>query len=291
MFKLRIFSSTVAKIRIANLLYRLTQLVRIPNIQIISRGGITYEVDLREGIDLSLYYFGSFQKHIIRSLKPYLASIPQNCTVFDVGANFGLIGLSLAQAFQNSQVYMFEPSTYAFQKLQRNISLNKNMHSRLFPVQTFIGSESNQDSTFVAFSSWRVDHVYSNNNDQHPIHMGLKKEAPKNQISLDDFARENKIDHVHLIKIDTEGYEFDVLKGATSILAKYKPIVIFELSLYQLADHGLNLSHYEDLFLPLGYRLINSETSQLVTKDTLEQIPEKGGIDVLAIPSNLVTKN
>ncbi|MCW1968923.1 MAG: FkbM family methyltransferase [Anaerolineae bacterium] len=105
-----------------------------------------------------------------------------------------------------------------------------------------------------------MDHVHSESNDQHPIHLGIKKAAPTHQISLDDFVQQRNIGPIFLIKIDTEGYEFNMLKGASKILAAYKPIVIFELSLYQMIEHNLTLADFEDFFLPLGYKLFNSET-------------------------------
>lgn len=288
MINLKFLQSTAAKIRVANLLYRITKFLRIPIIQTIQRNQITYEVDLREGIDLSLYWLGSFQSHIVKCLRPYINNAPNNCSVLDVGANFGLVGLSLARYLPAANIYMFEPTDYAFEKLKKNVLLNKDLQTRLFPIQTFVGEHSSDNSAFTAFASWRVDHVHSKNSDQHPIHLGIKKAAPAYQISLDDFVQQNNINSVFLIKIDTEGYEFNVIKGASKTLAAYKPIVIFELSLYQMIEHNLTLADFEAFFLPLGYKLFNSETLKSLTSNSLTQIPKGGGIDVLALPPHLL---
>ena len=58
------FRSTKFKIRVANLLYQMLRLVGVSPVRIIERKGIRYQVDLAEGIDLSLFLFGHYQKHV-----------------------------------------------------------------------------------------------------------------------------------------------------------------------------------------------------------------------------------
>ena len=45
--------------------------------------------------------------------------------------------------------------------------------------------------------------------------------------TLDNFCLENKIDFIHLLKLDTEGNEFNILKGAKNLLSKNKVKVIY----------------------------------------------------------------
>jgi hypothetical protein len=54
------------KLLIARVLYRLLRLMMVSNKKHIRRRGIHYEVDLTEGIDLSLFLFGNFQRHVFR---------------------------------------------------------------------------------------------------------------------------------------------------------------------------------------------------------------------------------
>ena len=56
--------STKFKIRVANMPYHMTCLLGVSSARTIEREGIRYQVDLAEGIDLSLFLFGHFQKHV-----------------------------------------------------------------------------------------------------------------------------------------------------------------------------------------------------------------------------------
>ena len=82
--------------------------------RIVVRGGITYEVDLAEGLDLSLYLFGSFQKHVTGNR---WVTLTDDALVLDVGANFGVMALAFAKAFPKGRVIAFEPTHYALGRL------------------------------------------------------------------------------------------------------------------------------------------------------------------------------
>ena len=109
--------STKFKIRVANMLYQMTRLLGVSSARTIEREGIRYQVDLAEGIDLSLFLFGHFQKHVTHN---NLFTLPKNCVVLDIGANFGVISLSLMNQYPSAIIYAFEPTDYAFKKLKIN---------------------------------------------------------------------------------------------------------------------------------------------------------------------------
>ena len=85
--------STVFKVKTAHIIYRVLKLLRFDMLRRISRGGVTYEVDLREGIDLSLFVLGNFQRHVVES--SYF-EIRDDAVVFEVGANIGCVSLYIA---------------------------------------------------------------------------------------------------------------------------------------------------------------------------------------------------
>jgi hypothetical protein len=115
--------------------------------------------------------------------------------------------------------------------------------------------------------------------------MGVSKDATRTQITLDSFVRNRGVDRVNLIKIDTDGNELDVLKGAGDTLRRFRPIVIFELTAYLMKEREISFSDYEELLLPLGYQLMDAKSSRKVVEGNIEKlIPSGGGIDVLAIP-------
>lgn len=123
----------------------------------------------------------------------------QGKIIIDVGANIGDFALTCA-ALGAKKVYAFEPISDIYAKLQNNIT-NSKFDKTIIPINMALGS--------------------TNGN------VTLKYGGPSNQIKickLDEFLHGEKVD---FIKMDVEGYEEDVLLGATNTIKKYKPILSF----------------------------------------------------------------
>ena len=73
---------------------------------------------------------------------------------------------------------------------------------------------------------------------------------------LDVFLRENNISQVDLLKIDTQGFEPEVLEGAGELLSNVK-IVITELMFYDYYERSLSFSDIEKFLIPAGFRLFD----------------------------------
>jgi FkbM family methyltransferase len=272
--------STRFKMKVAHAIFAIMRFLNIREERVIYRGGLKFEVDISEGIDLSLFLFGHFQNHVSRNK---FISLPKDAVIFDVGANFGSISLPFATGHDRAVVYAFEPTHSAMAKLKRNIELNVDiLGRRVIPIQAFISDSNTNSSTLAAFSSWPVDSL---DGDRHPVHLGVSKDATKKQITLDSFIQDRGIDRVDLIKIDTDGYELDVLRGAADLLRRFRPLVIFELTAYLMKERQISFSDYEELLLPLGYQLLDAKSFGKVAESNIEKlIPPGGGIDILAIP-------
>jgi FkbM family methyltransferase len=275
--------TTQSKLRIARLLYRALKLAGFKDQTVVRRSGVRFNLDLREGIDLSVFLFGGFQRHVAPGR---LFQIPPDAMIFDVGANVGSVCLPLAAALPHSTVYAFEPTDYAFEKLRSNISLNPDLQTRVHPFQMFVSSRRDETSELAAFSSWRVD-TLEEGDLRHTIHGGTQKPATKKQTSLDDFIVTQGIERVDFIKIDTDGHELEVLCGATNTMRRFKPVIIFELTKYLLRERGVSFADYESLLAPLGYKLLDTRSGQRVSGQSIEKVvPNHGGIDVLALPGS-----
>jgi len=264
---------------VANLLYRMLRLVGVSPVRIIEREGIRYQVDLAEGIDLSLFLFGHYQKNVTHN---NLFSLPHNCVVLDVGANFGVISLTLIKQYPSAIIYAFEPTDYAFKKLKINIDLNPEAKNHIKPCQLFVSDHEDSPKESHVYSSWRVDQLVK---EIHPIHCGILKSASCKTITIDGFVRENNIDRLDLIKIDTDGNELSVLRGAMEVLCDFRPVIVFEIATYLLDEN--QESFYEDflkLLTPIGYKVFDSVSRCQVTDENIRQIvPPGGSIDLVAI--------
>ncbi len=278
------FKSTQFKLKVANLLYKSLRLVGVKDQQKVFRQGVLFDLDLREGIDLSVYLFGGFQKHVYQNKFTKLAD---DAVIFDVGANIGSICLPLANALPKSTVYAFEPTDFAFEKLLKNLELNPQLKDRVFPVQTFVSEEHTENSTLKAFASWRIDGKDEGAENIHSVHGGTQKTTTNRQIRIDDFIEENNISRLDYLKIDTDGHELYVLRGAKETLLKFKPTIVFEVMNHELTAQGLTFGDLEDFLKPLGYKMVVSDSEKPITRENAEEVvPSKGGVDVVATPAS-----
>jgi FkbM family methyltransferase len=271
---------TRVRLGLARLLYFLFHTILRQDKQIIRRKGVFYEVDLTEGIDLSLYIFGNFQDYVTRNT---YFSIPVDAVIIDVGANIGSMTFKFAGMAPNGHVYAFEPTDYAYAKLLKNISLNPQFTSRITPVQCFLADQNRLKHEMKAYASWKVDGSSPN---PHPLHGGAIKSADSvPAVTLDHFCLENGIQRIDLIKIDTDGHEHKVLKGAHKMIKKCRPYVVFEIGGYVLNEQKLDFKLFYDYFENLGYRLLNAKNGKRITvRNFTHQIPLRTTTDIIAIP-------
>jgi FkbM family methyltransferase len=271
---------TQIKLFLGRMLYRMVHLLFREDIQIIVRDGIKYEVDLSEGMGLSMFVFGSFQKHVYQNA--YL-SLPQDAVVFDVGANAGIMSLQFAKLASLGKVYSFEPTFYAYSKFKRNLELNPELAKRIVPIQSFVSSMTSLKHGIKAYASWKVGGTIEGS--RHHVHGGVHKSADGiGAMSLDDFREQNGIERLDFIKIDTDGHELDVLKGAGKIIRRFRPSIIFEIGLYAMEDTNICFSDYLNFFGSAGYSLFDAcNHKEIDTKNYHKYIPSKGTVDILAI--------
>jgi FkbM family methyltransferase len=138
-------------------------------------------------------------------------------TVFDVGANDGSYSLMASKLLRHSKIYAFELSPVTFKELQKNTC-----HiSSIIPVDVGL-SDNDQSVNFY--------HV-----DDNPELSGLSERPYSVQSRLleartqtiDSFCRQMSIKSVDFLKIDVEGFEREVLKGAATTISN-TTIIQFE---------------------------------------------------------------
>jgi len=268
------------KIRIARTFYFFIKIIIRKDELIIKRNGIRFYVNLEEGIDLHLFLFGNFQKHIYSNP---LINLSKKAIIFDVGANIGAMSLVFAQKVPNGQVYSFEPTDFAYSKMQKNLKLNPDLASKISLEQTFIYSNSTNKHELKAYSSWKL----TKGGHKHPIHRGIAK--PTNNIptiTIDDYCEKNHINRLDFIKIDTDGYEYEILKGALKTLTKLKPKIIFEIGIYIMDEKNLIFKDYINYFEGLGYEIRTIKGKQVCNGNFKKHIPLNGTVDLFAIPKS-----
>jgi len=277
--------STKSKIIIAQILLApvitLRSLLGLPNKVVTSRKGLAWSLDLKEGIDLAIYILGGFE---VRTLHHYKSLINEGDVVLDIGANIGSHTLPLANLVGvTGKVYAFEPTNYAFEKLQTNIALNPVLISRISSHQIMLTAADSDALPEAIYSSWPLESA----DDLHGIHHGrLMDTKGCLTSSLDTFVLETKIKRIDFMKLDVDGNEFDVLAGAKNVLTKWKPKLMLEL-----APHGYDLlPHRFDQLLAglwdMGYQISNMSSGRSLPEDSTairSIIPKAGSLNALAV--------
>jgi len=276
----RHFRITGFKLLGAKILYKIVHLFFRENKRKIFRNGIHFEIDLSEGIDLSLFIFGSFQKHVTDNK---LLRIPENAVIFDVGANVGVMSLLLCKNNPGSLIHAFEPTHYALKKFMKNMDLNPNLKNRIQVTQCFVSKDEGDGSGLKAYSSWNIS---GSTGEKHGVHGGTAMSAENvSSIRLDDYCINQQLTRLDFIKIDTDGHELDVLLGAEKCIAQFRPSLVFELGIYVMEERNIHFKDYLSYFNALHYRLFTSKACKPLTAENYTQyVPKYGTIDVVAIP-------
>ena len=152
-------------------------------------------------------------------LKKYLRTIKTNPIVFDIGANIGNYLNDVLTIVPSADIYAFEPHPKNFKNL---IKLAEKLENNVKCFNNALGSEKKQIK------------LYDYENKDGSSHASLYKEVIEDirscktvnydveMITLDEFCLNNKIDVIHLLKIDIEGNELQCLKGAKQLLSEGK---------------------------------------------------------------------
>ena len=94
-----------------------------------------------------------------------------------------------------------------------------------------------------------------------------------------------KLEKIDFIKIDTDGHEYEVFKGAEKAITKYRPKIIFEIGLYVMDEKKISFEYYFDYFKRLNYKLIDLKTENAISLDNYKKyIPKNGSTDLIAVP-------
>ena len=189
-------------------------------------GNFLVNVHTKNFIDACIYYMGDYEPYLKHNFKKL---IKPGDVVFDIGANIGFHTLYFAELVGNAgKVYAIEPIDINFKALTANLALNP--FTNIIPVNKAFGNKTESIN------------IHINVEQTNPGAFSITAEGPKNTIinciKGDEYVKEFGIEKVDVLKIDVEGFEFEVLKGLSTTINKHKPIIFFEYDRnYQLRSH------------------------------------------------------
>jgi FkbM family methyltransferase len=145
--------------------------------------------------------------------------------VIDIGANIGTFTTWMAKAFPKGKIHSFEPQRAVFQMLSGNAAINN-----LYNVYTY-NMGLGKENTMVEFEE--PNYFEKNDFGTFSLVQDIITEKTNNKIvvqinTLDWFVECYKIPKVHLLKVDVEGMDLDVLIGGSKTIKKHLPIIFIE---------------------------------------------------------------
>lgn len=209
----------------------------------------------------SFFYFGSHLNLLLDNINIHLQNYSPYYinakTVIDIGASFGTFSLMVNYLNPKAQIYSFEPSSESFSLLKKNCSGIKNIEI-INKAAGDIDKKVNffHDDVYPEGSQIRQ----SSNNSSYVV----------DQISLDVFITSKKLKKISLLKIDTEGYELQVLNGAKKALSITEYLII-EINIEKLS-HLVDVLKYLNKY---NFNLINLDVMNYDQK----HIREIGSLD------------
>jgi len=242
-----------------------------------SRNGCQWELDLTQGIDFAIYLQGNFEPETTRF---YQSMVSEGMAVLDIGANIGAHTLPLAKSVgKTGKVFAFEPTDYAFQKLQRNLELNPQLKTRVSASQVLLTSPNPTTKPSAIPSSWPLCKAPG---ELHPLHSGTFNSLDNAKpYTLDQWASENQLPPIDFVKLDVDGFEIDILEGATKTFQR-KPKLLMEFAPYIFKERGRSFQELINILTQLQYKCQTLAGKPIPLSQQLEkEIPEGGSINVI----------
>ncbi|WKA32003.1 FkbM family methyltransferase [Bradyrhizobium roseum] len=212
----------------------------------------------------------SFGTDFITEVRSRLHLSPR--VIFDVGAHIGMTALEFSDAFPEAKIYAFEPSTENFHRMRANLVGTSNVQF----VQLGIADSNSSASLSM--------------DPAHPSMASVAHTAPGGTteaidlVTLDDYCRQNAIARIDIMKIDTEGYEMQALRGATRLLtAGAIGVIKAEVALDPDSNYHTSLFEFSDYLHRFGYRLFGFYDQ---SEDTLSSGPRLRRFDAAFVLKN-----
>jgi FkbM family methyltransferase len=228
-------------------------LFKNPTYRKVERGGVIMTLNLHDYMDHALYF--DFEDS---SRSELFANVAGSKVVLDVGANNGFTALRICGIEGVQNVIAFEPDPANFEKARSNIGLNSNpekikllnigLGSRAAVLELYTPIDGNSGAMRVS-------------NDPSADRTTSKINVER----LDDLMMKLDLDRVDFIKIDVEGYEMEVLRGAADTLRDFRPKLFIEIDDSNLSDQSSSARDLIGFLMGLGYSCTNTVTGEALS--------------------------
>lgn len=217
-----------------------------------------------EVIGKSLDLYGEYSQYEVDFLLHFLT---QDSVVYDIGGNIGYQATAFAS--RAKKVYSFEPNSHNYYLLMNNTHDMTNIHT----MHCAVGGNNGVIKC--------VDY-----NPETPGNFGLVQVGVENAtlsvplVTIDSLELEKP----DLIKVDVEGSEYEVLKGAMKTIKEHTPILFYE------AHETKQFREIYELLEPLGYKLywavVRNYNPNNFTGNMINIFSDSCLLSIVGVPSN-----
>lgn len=194
------------------------------------------------------YPTGTYDPNFLEECLDYINSKNYK-NILDIGANTGQFAF-FPLLNEELNILSFEPQKEIYKILVENVNLNSIKNTKCYNIGL-----SNNIGEFTLNKPVLGESGLATLGST-PIRFSDKIEELVNVTTLDAFVVENNIDKIDLIKIDTEGHEYFVLKGGLETLHKMKPDIICEINESNMQQCGTNFSDFNNFINSIGYSIV-----------------------------------
>ena len=227
--------------------------------------GVKMQLDPYDLVSRKILETGEWEPQSLRAVADHLST---NGTFMDVGAHIGYYSLkAAAMVGPNGHVISIEPNPQTLPKLRANIQASDARAVSVWPVAC-----ADSESTLQLYAAPESNTGESSLSKENASQEGAATAGIfRTGRPLDAIVKEAKLDHVDVIKIDVEGAEFAVLKGAAKTLDDFRPVLIIELVQNQLKAMGTSVEEVTGFLASHGYtesRKVDSANFEFVPRKT-----------------------
>lgn len=206
--------------------------------------------------------------------------IKEGDLAIDIGANIGDTTVPLALCTGTSGLTLaFDPNPYVFKILRKNATLNADKVN-IVPLPYAISTEENDFFFISSEASFGNGGISATKESSHGKFVYPEKIKG---VNLSNFLKKEYpqwLKSFSFVKIDTEGYDKEILKSISDLISTYKPVIIAEsfgkstdaekIELYETIEHyGYDIFYFEDFNINSSIKKLNNKKDIVNWKETI----------------------
>ena len=203
--------------------------------------------------------FGDY--HELNTIKKFSNS--NNLLFIDCGSNYGFYSLYSASLSEKNRIISIEASKNTSDEFTKNLKLN-NFNNINFFNNAVSNSSGEKISFYESVNDWESSQTHNN--------FKFNSETVVKSIKIDTLIRDYHLnDYLVIIKLDVEGNEINVIKGALDLIKKSNPLIIIEFSKY-IFENLDNIDYLKNFLIQYDYSIYDTNYNKKDLDNILNMI-------------------